>query len=247
MGITIELYRYCIGVFNSYFSRTNTKISNSSSTGQRSSMSRRISILFTAILCLNIFLISRIYSSTLSNSASSCSTSSAVPSTWILPVVCTVKSFHTPQNSTSNLYKPPPWSSPHAPPWSRASTTPWTWTCYSPPAWSIHPSPSYPCTIVFSGVYILVLPSTAPTPSQLRGPSMRNPICPPELLKRSPSSPLHCKILSLFSMVTNFQSRYKMGNRNSKGIKISHWNKGGSFLINKMSEIKNIISPIFSE
>ena len=71
---------------------------------------------------------------------------------------------------------------------------------------------------------------------------MRNPICPPELLKRSPSSPLHCKILSLFSMVTNFQSRYKMGNRNSKGIKISHWNKGGSFLINKMSEIKNIIA-----
>jgi hypothetical protein len=43
-------------------------------------------------------------------------------------------------------------------------------------------------------------------------------------------------------MVTNFQSRYTNGNRNSKGIKIGHWNKGGSFLINKMPEIKNIIA-----
>ena len=43
-------------------------------------------------------------------------------------------------------------------------------------------------------------------------------------------------------MVTNFQSRYTNGNRSSKGITICHWNKGGSFLINKMPEIKNIIA-----
>ena len=45
----------------------------------------------------------------------------------------------------------------------------------------------------------------------------------------------------LFTMVTNFQSRYTNGNRKGKGIKIGHWNKGGSFLINKMPDIKTII------
>ena len=39
---------------------------------------------------------------------------------------------------------------------------------------------------------------------------------------------------STFSMVTNFQSRYLNGNRKNQGIKISHWNKGGSHLQNKM-------------
>ena len=37
------------------------------------------------------------------------------------------------------------------------------------------------------------------------------------------------------------QSRSTNSNRKNRGIKISHWNKGGSFLINKMPEIKNII------
>ena len=48
-------------------------------------------------------------------------------------------------------------------------------------------------------------------------------------------------VASLFSQISNFEARYTNGNR-SKGIKISHWNKGGSYLINKMPEIKNIIS-----
>ena len=42
-------------------------------------------------------------------------------------------------------------------------------------------------------------------------------------------------------MVTNFQSRYRLGNRKKAGIKIFHWNKGGSYLVNKMPEIKAII------
>ena len=66
--------------------------------------------------------------------------------------------------------------------------------------------------------------------------------CPPKVLHRSLSSPLHCRVLALFTMITNFQSRYTIGNRKNKGIKISHWNKGVSYLINKMPEIKNIIS-----
>ena len=47
---------------------------------------------------------------------------------------------------------------------------------------------------------------------------------------------------SMFSMVSNFFSRYSNGNRRSAGIKISHWNKGPGYLQTKMSEIKNLIS-----
>ena len=54
--------------------------------------------------------------------------------------------------------------------------------------------------------------------------------------------PLDDFISTLFYMVTNFQSMCTYGNKKNKGIKISHWNKGGSFLINKMPEIRNIIS-----
>ena len=50
--------------------------------------------------------------------------------------------------------------------------------------------------------------------------------------------------VSAFTMVTNFQARYTNGNRRSQGIKISHWNKGGGFLQNKMHEIKNIVSSL---
>ena len=49
---------------------------------------------------------------------------------------------------------------------------------------------------------------------------------------------------SLFSMITNFQSRYLNGNRKSPGIKISAWNKDKGFLQNKMPEIKNIVSGL---
>ena len=45
-------------------------------------------------------------------------------------------------------------------------------------------------------------------------------------------------------MVTNFQSRYLYGNKRNQGIKICHWNKGGSHLKNKMPEIKNIVSGL---
>ena len=48
----------------------------------------------------------------------------------------------------------------------------------------------------------------------------------------------------LYSMVTNFQSRYLYGNRKNQGIKICHWNKGGSHLQNKMTELRNIVSGL---
>ena len=51
-------------------------------------------------------------------------------------------------------------------------------------------------------------------------------------------------VMSLFSMVTNFQSRYLNENRKNIGIKISAWNKDKGFLKNKMPEIKNIIKGL---
>jgi hypothetical protein len=36
---------------------------------------------------------------------------------------------------------------------------------------------------------------------------------------------------------TNFESRYKYGNKQKNGIKIMHWNAGGKHLVNKMDNI----------
>ena len=49
---------------------------------------------------------------------------------------------------------------------------------------------------------------------------------------------------SIFSKISNFQSKYKNGNRKTSGIKISHWNKGPGHLQTKMPEIKNIINGL---
>ena len=45
-----------------------------------------------------------------------------------------------------------------------------------------------------------------------------------------------------YKIISNFQSRYKYGNKSAKGIRISHWNKSHSFMFSRMAEIKNIIS-----
>ena len=56
-----------------------------------------------------------------------------------------------------------------------------------------------------------------------------------------PKYDLQVLLHSLFSMITNFQSKFTYGNRRSSGIKIAHWNKGNSFLINKMTEVRSIV------
>ena len=66
--------------------------------------------------------------------------------------------------------------------------------------------------------------------------------CPTTTLHQGSWQVPYCIAESLFIMLTNFMTRYTNGNGKNKGIKICHWNKGGSFLINKMPEIKNIIS-----
>jgi exonuclease III len=41
---------------------------------------------------------------------------------------------------------------------------------------------------------------------------------------------------------TNFESRYKYGNRQKNGLKIMHWNAGGKHLVNKISHIESVIN-----
>ena len=50
--------------------------------------------------------------------------------------------------------------------------------------------------------------------------------------------------ISSFSRITNCQAKYTNGNKKSQGIKISAWNKGGGYLVNKMPEIKNIVNNL---
>ena len=50
------------------------------------------------------------------------------------------------------------------------------------------------------------------------------------------------QLFYIFTKISNFVARYVNGNGSSKGIKIAHWNKGSSHLVNKISEIKNIIA-----
>ena len=239
MGVTIELYRCCIGVFNTYFSKTKSKSSNQLTTGNECSWSSTIAMFLALILSLNISIILSMYFSASDISARASSSRLQVDH----PVKVCQKTFLHYSKPRGN--QSPPWLTPPAPPWSGSFTPPRR--SYSPPPWPWprSSSPSYSSHSMLTGEYIPHLPSTALTwsiLSQQKCLSKNTSTFPPEILNRSPSSPLHCRILSLFSMVTNFQSRYTIGNRKNRGIKISHWNKGGSFLINRMTEIKNVIA-----
>ena len=41
---------------------------------------------------------------------------------------------------------------------------------------------------------------------------------------------------------SNFESRYKYGNRQKTGLKIMHWNPGGKYLKNKIENIESVIN-----
>ena len=52
------------------------------------------------------------------------------------------------------------------------------------------------------------------------------------------ASPRQFSILS----DSNFYARYTYGNRNNRGMKLSHWNAGSAFLQNKTNEIETLIA-----
>ena len=45
-----------------------------------------------------------------------------------------------------------------------------------------------------------------------------------------------------YSSISNFQARYKYGNKKKQGLRLCHWNKSNSSLLKKMPEIRNIVS-----
>ena len=44
------------------------------------------------------------------------------------------------------------------------------------------------------------------------------------------------------AVYSNFYARYTYGNRNNRGLKLSHWNAGSAFLQNKKNEIETLIA-----
>ena len=78
-------------------------------------------------------------------------------------------------------------------------------------------------------------------PSQQIFDGFSSNIIPQNTLIPDISFSLQVLFNSLYSIVTNFQSRYTNGNRRASGIKIAHWNKGNSHLINKLAEIKTLV------
>ena len=48
-------------------------------------------------------------------------------------------------------------------------------------------------------------------------------------------------LFDLYIRDNNFSARYKYGNKRNNGIKMMHWNKGNSFLENKMQDIEAIV------
>ena len=168
-----------------------------------------------------------------SKSLNTTTTGSSSRNSYILTLIMICLNLFTARGTYTLASQP--WSSFYTPACFKPTAPPWLGTVSIPKSPITSPSLSL---IYCSQRERLRFPSTVlPATSQPTWPSRRLAVT-----HRSPSSPLHCKILALFTMITNFQSRYTMGNRKNKGIKISHWNKGGSYLINKMPEIKNIIA-----
>ena len=47
-----------------------------------------------------------------------------------------------------------------------------------------------------------------------------------------------------YSQLSNFYARYTYGNRQARGMKIAHFNKGSGYLISKKNEIENLVSGL---
>ena len=78
-------------------------------------------------------------------------------------------------------------------------------------------------------------------------------LCPPEIQNEKSqfyhskacciiSSPISVNQVSCYFEMSNFYARYRYGNKQTKGIKIAHFNKGCGFLASKKQEIENLIS-----
>ena len=219
MGISVQQWRSTIGSFYQDSFKIITKKHKSSSTDvPRSGLMILTMIIFSAAL---------------------------VCSTCIAPPPFPPTSW-SPQAPRSPNTWPPPWQSS------------WHVSTRISPAFTLSIEPLYTWRPPWQTFWHSSTRTSPTTPSR-EPPSIWRPPCQLSWLSLTRSSPststfsgatqesspcpvLNCLAEALFKTVTNFQARYTNGNRRSRGIKICHWNKGGSFLINKMPEIKNLIS-----
>ena len=56
------------------------------------------------------------------------------------------------------------------------------------------------------------------------------------------SEPKNLSLSSVFYTKSNWYARYTYGNRNNRGIKLSHWNAGSAHLPQKLNEIESVIN-----
>ena len=66
----------------------------------------------------------------------------------------------------------------------------------------------------------------------------------PWILYNELTSPISYQQVSNYLELSNFYARYLYGNKQTKGMKIAHFNKSQGFLASKISEIKYLISGL---
>ena len=98
------------------------------------------------------------------------------------------------------------------------------------------------CLIV---IFSLVLSSSLSTNLELQQQNNPQNINFITSLKSSKSSnPVMIKQSSAYIELSNFHARYTNGNRQARGIKIAHLNKGPGHLATKINDIENVISGL---
>ena len=98
------------------------------------------------------------------------------------------------------------------------------------------------CLIV---IFSLVLSSSLSTNLELQQQNNPQNINFITSLKSSKSSnPVMMKQSSAYIELSNFHARYTNGNRQARGIKIAHLNKGPGHLATKINDIENVISGL---
>ena len=216
MGISVQQWRSAIGNFYQDSFRMTSKNHKSASThAPRTS-------LMIVLTMTTIFSAFSIYSYCVFSPLVQPQQLPRSPSTWSSPWISSRYS----STRTSPSSTPPRWRPSWCSQGYRCVTPSSTWSKGFPRHWP----PLWP----------LPWHSSAGSSSSWSLPTHAAP-CTPATQESHLFPLLHCIAESLVNVVTNFQARYTNGNR-SRGIKICHWNKGGSFLVNKMPEIKNLIS-----
>ena len=113
----------------------------------------------------------------------------------------------------------PPWQPPWLPPWPPPQSSPWV------------PSSS--------AAWLLPWSKVSPEPWLPPCPSSRSPLCTPVWL--TPGSP-SSTTAHISNKLRNRIMRSINSNRDSKGVRLAHWNAGSAHLKNKLHDIEQVVS-----